>query len=851
MSRKRLPTEKLNIDTATVGDLVQLPGVNKDKANKIVEARRLNNGSLTEADFITIPGIHAKVWKRLLQDGWLYFPADDVEKDEDLETESRLENTGFLFDETLTGRGVIPKLPVTRQELGAAGGDLGAGTVDPPESFQWNVATPKTSPTSMTRFMENLRADIKDFKAKYTQLQDDCYQVARLRESENEVFAGMAAIFYEKENLMEAKSVEEDKRSKQLETELGDQRALTRLATSEMEQFQGESQRAKAKLKEVNVELEEANARYQKLIKQLEDQRAVTKMVNQTMAEMSNKHRLQVFEMEERHKQSLEQVMRTHVKAPAANLPVHSPSMGNVIDTINRRPAPRPKPRLSKNGNSMQQGGKTPFLNPPPASSQQSAPHPRHDLVGNGVGMKKNGLQGKASYPKTPFPGNEPSNTGVGYQGGMPGTIDTTLRHPPPVPRRLFNDSYTGDGHDGYDVSNPQTYETSAQMHSNNSGSYGDYSHYGKLPVDYMDGNGPGVGAGVGYRPYLGRDPLPLNVRNPSRPYFEDSARSYAGNRLPGRPVNPGYPRSHLDNTVPSQQRSSYAPSSSHQYRRKEPKLAQYDGKVPWRAYETQLRYIAYQNAWSEDELLDRLVEALRDQALIFYSSMSEETQGSYALLSRKFNKRFGPKEPPRTVRKQLGMLKQKVDEKLEEFAERALRLSKDAWPEATPSTVEAVAVEAFLQGCANKEAAFYAMEKDPDCVDDALELVNRAIHNHQAIFGRSDTRVRSVQFAPAPQSSPQVDSTEIQKLQTEVTQMQTDRKNDILQQSGTMTQILKLLQKISATSPKTCYRCHKPGHFANSCPESPKKPFAGDRTPPGSPGQPGERSPKEDPKKA
>ena len=46
------------------------------------------------------------------------------------------------------------------------------------------------------------------------------------------------------------------------------------------------------------------------------------------------------------------------------------------------------------------------------------------------------------------------------------------------------------------------------------------------------------------------------------------------------------------------------------------------------------------------------------------------------------------------------------------------------------------VAVEAFLQGCSDKESAFYAMEKEPNTMDEALSLVKKAIHNHRALYG-------------------------------------------------------------------------------------------------------------------
>ena len=50
--------------------------------------------------------------------------------------------------------------------------------------------------------------------------------------------------------------------------------------------------------------------------------------------------------------------------------------------------------------------------------------------------------------------------------------------------------------------------------------------------------------------------------------------------------------------------------------------MTTYDGKVPWRAYEVKLERMAEQYGWTEGEKLNRLVEALQDKALTFFSNL-------------------------------------------------------------------------------------------------------------------------------------------------------------------------------------------------------------------------------------
>ena len=69
-----------------------------------------------------------------------------------------------------------------------------------------------------------------------------------------------------------------------------------------------------------------------------------------------------------------------------------------------------------------------------------------------------------------------------------------------------------------------------------------------------------------------------------------------------------------------------------------DPKLTKYDGKVPWRAYEVKLDHMAHKYNWDNATKLAKLVEALEDKALTFYSSLPEATWESYSLVKAKFN---------------------------------------------------------------------------------------------------------------------------------------------------------------------------------------------------------------------
>jgi uncharacterized protein (DUF1697 family) len=246
---------------------------------------------------------------------------------------------------------------------------------------------------------------------------------------------------------------------------------------------------------------------------------------------------------------------------------------------------------------------------------------------------------------------------------------------------------------------------------------------------------------------------------------------------------------------------------------RRDPKLTEYTGKVPWRAYETQLNVIADRYAWNSEEKLDKLVQALKEQALIFYSSQPTSVRHSYRRLSEKLNSRFGPKEPPRTAKREMNKIEQLPEEKLEEFAERVQRAANDAWGDYSDDVATMVALDTFLTKCEDRECARVVMDKEPEDMDEALRFMRKAISDKKVLYGAKALRVKAVQFANSPQKeTPPTDGVQDLRKQVEA-------------QAQTMNKILGLLQ--NRNSPRrggtACWTCGKEGHFANECSTSPR----------------------------
>lgn len=171
--------------------------------------------------------------------------------------------------------------------------------------------------------------------------------------------------------------------------------------------------------------------------------------------------------------------------------------------------------------------------------------------------------------------------------------------------------------------------------------------------------------------------------------------------------------------------------------------------KNDWHPYCVQFNHIADRHSWTNQQRLDKLIECLRDQALNSFTSRSKTVQQDYQSICKKMDERFGKKDLPHIIKRQLQDLRQFSEESPEEYAERAQELSTDGYPGTQDGFIQIVATDAFLKGCLDKKAALTAMHKDPTDLDTALQYVQSAVTNQRVILGikKSDIGIERVTF--------------------------------------------------------------------------------------------------------
>lgn len=272
-----------------------------------------------------------------------------------------------------------------------------------------------------------------------------------------------------------------------------------------------------------------------------------------------------------------------------------------------------------------------------------------------------------------------------------------------------------------------------------------------------------------------------------------------------------------------------------------------------------QFSHIANKYKWDKQQMLDKLIECLRDKALKFVSTRQEAVQKDVDLLAEKLNQRFGNKNLPHTIRRQLQEIKQLADESIEEFSEKIQEMAADGYINTPEHVIETISVDAFLKGCLDKKAALFAMEKNPSTIDQALQYVKSSIHNQKILLGYNmykKPEVKRVQFCEETndeisqpmvrQVSPSSFTTDLQRKYERMDLRLQNTESHILSIKSDISRILRSLDtpridrdRSRSTSPKRspsrevrCYSCNELGHYSSNCPKKNLSPMKRNRSP-------------------
>ncbi|CAC5400387.1 unnamed protein product [Mytilus coruscus] len=200
-------------------------------------------------------------------------------------------------------------------------------------------------------------------------------------------------------------------------------------------------------------------------------------------------------------------------------------------------------------------------------------------------------------------------------------------------------------------------------------------------------------------------------------------------------------------------------------------------------------------------------------------------------------------------------VVRQFVDESIEEFAERIQELATDGYLNTPENVVDTIAVDAFLKGCIDKKAALFAMEKDPNTMDQALRYVKSSIHNQKILLGYRKPEIKRVQLYDDSEclvrqvktgNNPNMQDLQ-KKYETMETRMATTEQHIWTIKSDIKTISNSISPKATADGQRSpsprglspnrdvrdvqCNTCREMGHYSTQCPKKSWSPMRRNRS--------------------
>ena len=226
------------------------------------------------------------------------------------------------------------------------------------------------------------------------------------------------------------------------------------------------------------------------------------------------------------------------------------------------------------------------------------------------------------------------------------------------------------------------------------------------------------------------------------------------------------------------------------------------------------------------------------------FISTRPERIDDYRRLVKDLQDRFGRKDKPITARRKLLTLRQAENMTLEQFADESMKVAMDAHPEGTDRTKEDAAIDAFLKGAKDKQAAEAAMDKNPRSLRKAVQYMKTAAANKAAIYGQQKS-FASRSLGVTWDLPEQTEELAVRQINSQVPKhKQSDKTSSLEKRLEELTQLLKSRhlerpsEGVGSTQPQTpplrraaspsrspgrditCFNCQKTGHFARACPD-------------------------------
>ena len=248
-----------------------------------------------------------------------------------------------------------------------------------------------------------------------------------------------------------------------------------------------------------------------------------------------------------------------------------------------------------------------------------------------------------------------------------------------------------------------------------------------------------------------------------------------------------------------------------------------------WEPFLMQFRLISMSYGWSEREFREKLLLALRGEALLYASTLPHTTIERTESLLHAMKQRFGLCPLAETYRADLYKLRKQTKENLQEYSARISRLMSRAYPGMQGTAVyENLHIEYLLRGLPDQTLAYEIFTKKPKDLPAAIDIINW--HEASRLITCTSAKQENIktQNESSTRTMPKTDSncvgtgircvrqTNKELCSNEHSALQPLSKSYTAEELSEKTTNCEIY---NSKRPSKCYNCRRRGHLADSCP--------------------------------
>ena len=174
---------------------------------------------------------------------------------------------------------------------------------------------------------------------------------------------------------------------------------------------------------------------------------------------------------------------------------------------------------------------------------------------------------------------------------------------------------------------------------------------------------------------------------------------------------------------TPSPGMASSVSSRTTRRRRKQKKVANYDGKTSWEDYYVQFQLVAALNGWDEETKALELATSLRGTAQSILADLDPDKRTDYQSLVSALSARFEPEHQADMYLAEIRTRTRLKSESLPELGQVMKRLARYALPSAPSSVRQWLALTQFTEALDDEFLEYAVKQAKPKTVDEAVKV--------------------------------------------------------------------------------------------------------------------------------